>query len=159
MKKTLNKDILIELLVIVTLLGYIATSVTVFINADTSCMVYKNEALFTVLQGLTAFIGGFVAFAFGVSEKPKDNEDKTEVKKINLKITSLGSFTTRSSDEDKQGVYGSIFILLYLLFGIASIVIWVVLNDKTLESVKDMATTFFAILIPIVSAYLYKNNR
>ncbi len=148
------KNILTQIIVGATLLGFIIASVYVFFNA---CIVNNkpdidNNALVYVLSSLTGLVGGFVAASFGVEYNSSDKKENEKARKL----MKIGSYAT--SDSDKQELIGFIFALSYILIGLTSVVIWVVLNDKAISSISKMATTFLGMSIPIVANFLKSND-
>jgi len=148
------KNILTQIIVGATLIGFIACAIYVFWyafdNPQPNTDITKGS-LKHILSGLTGLIGGFVAASFGITSKGTEeskNSNRT------LKLMNLGSFVTDNTNPKKQEILGFIFALSYIIIGITSIVIWVILDDKTIQSVSKMATTFFGISIPIVAGFL-----
>lgn len=150
------KNLLTQIIIGATLLGFISTAIYVFKEAFSilengklpdNISEIDNNALIYILSGLTGLIGGFVAASFGV-------ENKTGTNNKTSKLMNLGSYATNNTSPKKQELFGFIFALSYILIGISSIVIWVILDQNTIQSVSKMATTFFGISIPIVATYL-----
>lgn len=161
-----NKKVLEVVVVIIALIGYIAVSVYAFYEAFQSAGEEKfafNTAIAYLASGLTGLVGGIVAVAFGVEHDTPPNDgaknfrDKKPESRMSIKTKSLGSFssTTKSDDNGKSGKekIGMFYAIAYILIGVAAIVIWVMLDAETSQSVKNMATTFVGLLIPIVVAY------
>jgi Ca2+/Na+ antiporter len=54
---------------------------------------------------------------------------------------------------DAGAVIGSIYALAYVIIGAAAIVTWIAMPDETSALVKNLATTFLGLLVPIVAGY------
>jgi len=153
-----NRESLIILLVIVALLGFIFCSIYTFymgfviIDGDKSDIL--NPVIVYLNSGLTGLVGGIVATGFGV-----ENNSQQIVRGLNLnrKMVSLGSLTTRNNEASKKEKYGYIYALTYIVMGITSIVVWIILGDGVIESISNMAATFFGMVIPIVATFLSPN--
>lgn len=149
------KNILTQIIVGATLLGFIISSLIVFYYALKNGKDIDNNALVYVLSSLTGLVGGFIAVSFGVDYKPTKEGQNHRT----LKLMKLGSFSIDDSQPKKQELLGFIFALSYILIGIISVVLWVYLNNKDINSISKMATTFLGMSIPIVTNFLRTSNK
>ncbi|WP_420320112.1 hypothetical protein [Flagellimonas sp.] len=139
-----------------------------------------NSSLAYITTGLTGLVGSIVAIAFGVQAPkplaPPGAAAVPEMKKQtqpfnNINFQHLGSFiqptkglpaqadiVDKKNKNDRQGVFGFIYALAYILIGLSAIVIWIINEDQTIESVSHMATSFFGMMIPIVAGF-FSNNK
>lgn len=155
-----NKKRLIQLLVVLALLGFIACSVYMFYIAFDILVKGKlpeeylkemNTSLIYITSGLTGLVGGIVATSFGVQQTENPNRNASPSA---MKFQSLGTVLVSSNESDEmREKIGYFYALAYILVGMASVIIWVVLNENTIQSVSNMATTFFGMLIPIVAQF------
>ena len=140
-----------------------------------------NSSLAYITTGLTGLVGSIVAIAFGVQAPkappslqgaaavPETQRQRTQFDNINFR--RLGSFMQpkeglpaqadvidNNKKNDRQGIFGFIYALAYILIGLSAIVIWIINEDQTIESVSHMATSFFGMMIPIVAGF-FSNNK
>lgn len=163
-----NKQFLINLLVVLALLGFLASSIFIFQKAfvlldsqghlpeDRSMGL--NPALVHIANGLTGLVGGIVAAAFGTqaSNTRTPGPDSAQYPKLR----SLGNLVYSGTEKvhtPKLGMtkarYGFLYALAYILVGLAALVIWVVLGENTIPVVSNTAATFLGMMIPIVATY------
>ncbi|WP_299114183.1 hypothetical protein [uncultured Winogradskyella sp.] len=163
-----NQKILIQLLVILALLGFLACSGYLFYLSFEILVDGKlpdnyreelNSALTYVTSGLTGLVGGIVASGFGVKPPDSGNEvEESSVKTFAYKLQNLGSYSISDNkpNESKEKM-GFFYALAYIVVGIGSIALWIILNENAMESISNMATTFFGMLIPIVAQYFNRS--
>ena len=94
-----------------------------------------SDAYLYVSTAIAALVGGIVAVAFGV-EPPKPT----------LWVTDWN-----------QGLIG-LYALIYIILGVGAAATWVAKSDVTPPLVKNLATTFLGLAIPIVSTF-FRANR
>jgi hypothetical protein len=95
----------------------------------------ENEALAYIWTGVSVLVGGVVAVAFG--QEPSSEK------------TAIGL-----SRDDIVVAYA----WTYVVVGMVAIGCWIYLPAPP-DLVKNAATTFFGLLLPIVSAYLGRKTR
>lgn len=86
-------------------------------------------------------MGGIVATAFGVSAPSQ-------------KVATLSNVSTAGASE-RQWIEGA-YVLVYFLVGVAAVVTWVVNSDVASVVVKNLASTFVGMAIPVVAGYFSK---
>lgn len=91
--------------------------------------------IFTALAGL---VGGIVAVAFGVS--PPSG-----------KLGGLSNLST--SGLSAQEWIGAVYVVVYLVIGLAAVVTWFIHDPLTSELVKNLAVVTVGMIIPIVAGY------
>lgn len=114
---------------------------------DTDAFVY-------VATALAALVGAIVAVGFG--QKPPDHVSGP----LSSNALALGAFLI-SPRWDWAAVLGGAYATVYVLFGIAAIVTWVAgPATPTPPLVKNLATTFLGMALPIIAAFfkLQVNN-
>lgn len=114
---------------LVVVVAYVGVFVWTIVHAESN-----NEALTYVWTGTSVLVGGVVAVAFGQPE-PK-------------------SFVARMIGPDQLVIA---YAWAYVIVGIAAIVVWVITdqqNHVTSSLVKNAATTFLGLILPIVSSFL-----
>ena len=159
-----NRQTLIKLLVLLALFGFVACSFIMFYKSfallgedgklPNNYLNSINASLIYITSGLTGLVGGIVATAFGVKQPEDDDANLNFMNNYNFK--SLGRMITTPSDDsvnNNKEKYGFLYALSYIIIGVVSIIIWVWLEDNTIQAVSNMATTFFGMMIPIVAAY------
>jgi len=163
-----NKQFLINLLVVLALLGYVASSIYIFNKAfllpDARGQLPReysealNPALVHILNGLTGLVGGIVASAFGTkwSESPDSGPGSIHYRNFRR----LGNLVYSSPEGPPSGGpgtakarYGFVYALAYILVGLTALAIWVILGEGTLPVVSATATTFLGMMVPIVATY------
>ncbi|GAA5221016.1 hypothetical protein [Membranihabitans marinus] len=160
MKK--NQKTIIVILANVALLGYLLCSIYVFYMAFSIGYGKKelpqdylnqiNEVLMYFNNGLTGMVGGIVASGFGIPTAVDSNHRKT------VKLTQLGNMISSNFEDPTKERLGFYYALTYIVFGIASILVWIILQDSTLPNITHMATTFFGMLMAIVVSYFGVSN-
>lgn len=91
--------------------------------------------LFTALAGL---VGGIVAVAFGVSSETE-------------KLGGLSNLSTAGASA--KDWIGGVYVVVYLVVGIAAVVTWSLRDPLTSELVKNLAMVTVGMIIPIVAGY------
>jgi hypothetical protein len=155
-----GKEGIINFMVIVALLGYIICSVLLFKEAfelKGKENPENNPALLYLASALTGLVGGIVAAAFGVKTKGDGMESMstggTPTPSGKLKIQRIGEFAMGANEEKLKERLGNLYAWAYILIGVASIVIWAVLDAEATQSVTTNATTFIGMMLAIVSAF------
>ncbi|SNR17685.1 hypothetical protein [Tenacibaculum jejuense] len=154
-----GKEAIINFIVIVALLGYIVSSVLLFIEAfevKENNELKANPALMYIASALTGLVGGIVAAAFGVkSNDDTENENLENKPKSsgNTKMKRMGEFAMTASDEKLKEKLGNLYAWAYILIGLASIVVWAILNTDATQSITNAATTFVGMMLAIVGAF------
>lgn len=159
-----NRKLLEVMIVILAIFGYVAVSVYIFYEAfqlSKDPQYETNTAIAYIASGLTGLVGGIVAVAFGVEQDIPPNDplikvvDHSSPKRMAMKTKSLGSLSSPnpSNGNNHREKIGMIYTVAYILIGLAAIIIWVFLDEKASQSVKNMATTFLGLVLPIVIAY------
>ncbi|RPJ60333.1 MAG: hypothetical protein EHM23_10770 [Acidobacteria bacterium] len=90
-----------------------------------------TDPLIYVATALAALVGGIVAVTFGVESTEQQPTKKTPFKDW---LTAAYAVT-------------------YVLFGVAAVAVWVVHPTGTVELVRNLATTFLGLALPIVTQY------
>jgi hypothetical protein len=164
-----NKQLLVNLIVVLALFGFVASSVFMFYKSfellDSNNQLPKDylgsikSSLTYITSGLTGLVGGIVATAFGVKLPPTVKSKLNSIDNYNLK--SLGRMVSASPNtpvEEGKGKLGFLYALAYIIIGVISIAIWIYLGDNTISEVSNMATTFFGMMIPIVASFFNNQN-
>ena len=162
-----NQQILVRIIVILALVGFLVCAGYLFYNAfNVDNGNELNSSLLYITTGLTGLVGGIVATGFGVKKPnpPSGGEPGVAAEPAPLKVShsakfqNLGGFASSSKDSDKSKErMGFYYALAYLLVGVTAIVIWVIKQDQTIETVSNMATTFFGMMVPIVAQFFRGN--
>lgn len=100
-----------------------------------------SEAFNFVQTGIAGLVGGIVATAFGVSA-PRQ------------KVATLSNVSTAGASE-RQWIGGA-YVVVYFLVGVAAVGTWVVNSDVTSVVVKNLASSFVGMVIPVVAGYFSK---
>lgn len=114
----------------------------------------QNDAFLYVATAIATLVGGVVALGFGVQIPPD------EVKNATLMQTStraLGALVWPNATTVRS-IIGSIYAVVYILLGAAAVVAWITHAPETSPLVKNLATTFVALIIPIINGYLRAND-
>jgi len=166
----INKQFLVNLMVVLALLGFVGSSIYTFYMAfgllDGQGQLPGdhpeglNPALVHITNALTGMVGGIVAVAFGTKgpQSPRTSGDSIHYHNLQNLGNLVYSPVKGSSDGTAtiQARFGFFYALAYILVGLAAMVIWIVLGDNTLGTVTHMATTFLGMMVPIVATYFKK---
>ncbi len=163
----MNKlKILIQVIVILALIGYLACSAyMIYLAFDLLDAEGKlpddyaeqlNSALIYTTSVLTGLVGGIVASGFGV-EKPDNPTLLGNVKPKAMRLQNLGSYalTTNNSDKNKENM-GFLYALSYIIVGAVAVVVWIYLSENVIQSIANMATTFLGMMVPITAQFFKK---
>ena len=165
-----SRNSLVVLLVIAALLGYVLCTAYIFYqNFDLiengklldNAEVDLNTAIVYLSIGLTGLVGSIVATAFGVKTPDgfhTEHASSPSLTKKSYKLANLGSFATNKDSEKTKILLGKFYAFTYVIIGLISIAIWVILSPEVFVTVKTMATTFFGMMIPIVAKYFSTND-
>lgn len=163
-----NQKLLIQIIVILALLGFLACSGYLFYLSFDILVDGKlpdnyrdglNSALTYITSGLTGLVGGIVASGFGVKVPDPDGDGvETSMNRFSYKLQNLGSYSiSNNKPNDSKEKMGFFYALAYIIVGVGSIALWIILNENAMESMSNMATTFFGMLIPIVAQYFNRS--
>lgn len=163
MKKT--RDILSILIVILALVGFIAISYyAMYKTITTDSDVIINERFIYVANALTGLVGGVVSLGFGIS--PPDSGTNGNL--LTRSMVGLGGLVTDGnlskstaninnvSNLKVRTIFGSIYALVYVVICSAAVVIWII-DENPHDILKNLATIFIGMIIPIVAGYFKEN--
>lgn len=163
----IKKEFLVILLVVAVLLGFAAISFYAFwLTMTTQGKVELGDQLLYIANVLTGLVGGIVAFGFGMSPKPTGSLGDTVLKRS---AKGLGELMVKTAAQGPVGaagggggskarqVLGFVYALIYILVGLAAIVIWMI-DDQAADLVKNLSTVFLGMAVPIVAAF-FKENK
>jgi hypothetical protein len=102
-----------------------------------------GEPYLYVATGLAALVGGIFAVAFGVKKASGGLGGPN--------FTTLGSLP--NVPEAAAAILGGVYALAYVAVGVAALATWVLRPDETSDLLKNLATTFLGLALPIVSAF------
>jgi hypothetical protein len=102
-----------------------------------------------VATALAALVGGIVAVGF--NQPPTTPATGL----FSSNVGALGSFLTLRSNLNWQVALGATYAIIYVLLGIVAVVTWVAgPANPTPPLIKNLATTFVGLAVPIISSYL-----
>jgi hypothetical protein len=120
-----------------------------------------NDAFLYVATALATLVGGIVAVGFGVP-MPTPQKDESGPGRpagnpslVSQSIDGLGSLAVPLTAV--RQVIGALYAIVYMSFGVAAGVVWLANSEETSDLVKNLATTFLGLVIPIVAAYAKPN--
>ena len=106
-----------------------------------------TDAFLYVATALSALIGGVVAVGFG--QKPPPAEPGTRAAR-----SAVGLGRVAALHQGRwQEILATVYVISYLLLGVGAIATWVARSAETPEVLKNLATTFLGMMLPIVAAY------
>ncbi len=107
-----------------------------------------SDSYVYVATALATLVGGIVAVGFG---QPPPNKTNSLAAR---NFAGLGKFATSVSRLDWGAILGGTYAVVYVLLGCAAIATWVSGHaDPTPPLIKNLATTFLGMAIPIISAF------
>jgi hypothetical protein len=134
-----------------------------------------NEPFLYVATTIAALIGGIVAVGFGqkppVPGPPQGPSIETSRSTLmrsqhgqigldprilaSLSITSLARLLLTAAANPKlwQKILASLYALIYFFWGLASVLTWVVHPSEAPDLVKNLATTFLGLAIPVAAGF------
>jgi hypothetical protein len=170
MKK--SAEVLSILIVILALVGFIViTSIAIYKTITTTGDVLINERFLYLANGLTGLVGGIVSLGFGISP-PSSN---TNGNLLDRSMIGLGGLVTdgnlftainvskntgsinKNNNLNAKTFFGYTYALVYIVICTAAIVVWII-DAKPHEIVKNLATIFIGMIIPIVAGYFKENS-
>jgi hypothetical protein len=106
-----------------------------------------NEPYLYVATSLATLVGGIVAVGFGQPPpKPSGSLPKDS-------FAGLGKLALGQKDLNWAAILGGIYAVVYVVFGIAAIATWVIEPNSITPLIKNQATTFLGMALPIVAAF------
>jgi hypothetical protein len=153
---------LIALLVVLVLVGFLVISgYSFWLTLTVKGNVQLSEPLSYLANALTALVGGIVTYGFGLSPKPTSERDDTILRRSArglgaLVLTGETAQALTAQTAPKHGYLGFFYALFYILVGVAAIVVWVV-DDYPPELVKNLATVFLGMVLPVVTSFFREN--
>jgi len=110
-----------------------------------------DPQVLSVSTGLTGLVGGVVAVALA--------QQQSEEQQGGQNNRNRGNWFTRRKlvswffDLDAKGKLATLYVLVYLLSGIAAALVWIIAGPETPNTVQALASVALGLLIPIVRAY------
>ncbi len=139
-------------LVFLTIVGFavlFAMAVTQVWQAAPGKPPQYSEPYLYVATGLAALVGGIFAVAFGVKQQQAGQPSQSMV---GHNLSNLGSLP--SVAPTPATVLGAVYAFAYVAIGIAALTTWVLHPNEVSDLVKNLATTFLGLALPIVGAFL-----
>jgi len=110
----------------------------------------QTESYLYVATTVAALVGGIVAVGFGVPG-PANGDGGGRNALLATNVTGVGSLVLAGLGP--AAVIGSLYAIVYILWGLAALVTWMMMPDQTSDLVKNLATTFLGLALPIVSGF------
>ena len=110
-----------------------------------------NDAYLYVATTLGALVGGIVAVGFGVSTDTGGGGGGGGGSLLEANLTGLGRIALPAVDAG--ALVGALYAIVYLLMGAVAVVAWVSHPNETSSLIKNEATTFLGLLVPVVAGY------
>jgi hypothetical protein len=109
-----------------------------------------SDAFVYVATALAALVGGIVAVGFGQKPPPSGVNFAAQTS-----LVALGALVSPLTALNWAEILGAAYATVYVLFGLAAIVTWTMGPNSvpTPPLVKNLATTFLGMAIPIISAF------
>lgn len=135
--------VVIAILAVLGILAYAALagwSILAVVNADDTIPTEPPPVTY-FLTGLAGLVGGITATAFGVADPGRG-------------IGRLGSLSrlTTAGATSAQWI-GTVYVLIYIVVGIAAAVTWFSHWEIVSETVRNLAVVFFGMVIPIIAGW------
>jgi hypothetical protein len=107
-----------------------------------------SQAFVDVATALAALVGGIVAVGFNQpTTKPVTGH-------FSQNLAGLGYLLTAQSNWDWAAVLGGAYAIIYVVLGITAAVTWVAgPANPAPPLVKNLATTFIGLAVPIISSF------
>jgi hypothetical protein len=100
-----------------------------------------------VATSLATLVGGIVAVGFS-QPPPKPSGSLAQDS-----FAGLGKFAVAQRDLNWAAILGGTYAVVYVVLGIAAIATWVIEPNSITTLIKNLATTFLGMALPIVSAF------
>lgn len=111
-----------------------------------------SEPYLYVSTALAGLIGGIVALGFG--QPPPNPRSTPRPDRLTRSMAGLGRMVLPGQREDWQRIMASAYAVVYIVWGVAAIVTWVVKSPVTPPLVKNLASVSFGLFLPITQAFL-----
>ncbi len=136
--------LVVAVLAVVAVLTYGALAGWAIIQVWTAVDVapVPNEAVTYVESALAGLVGGIVATAFGISPPSR-------------KLSGISNLSTAGATSGQ--LVGVIYVVIYFLVGIASIIAFVFQFETSSDLVKNLALIALGMIIPIVVGFFANN--
>ena len=105
-----------------------------------------DEPFLGFATAIGAFVGGVVAVAFGVKPPPLPNQTI-----LARNLSSLGAVP--SVRDELRPALGAVYAIVYVALGLAAIATLLVHPHELSDLVKNLATTFLGLALPIAGAF------
>lgn len=145
---------IINFIVIVAILSYLTTSISIFILAlhpDKWLFIRGNEKFIYVSTGLIGFVGGIVAAAFGITPQRDGGEC---VVSHQLKMTYLGGVIWAGTNDKIKEMVGTAYLWAFMIIGVISIVMVLLFGTDVMANLKNNSLVFLGTVIAIIFTYL-----
>jgi hypothetical protein len=109
-----------------------------------------SEGFVDVATAVAALVGGIVAVGFS---QPSMKPATGRLRRLRSGFRGLGAFAAQVN-WDWEAVLGGLYAIIYVLLGILAVVTWVAgPADPTPPLIKNLATTFLGLALPIITAF------
>ena len=105
-----------------------------------------EEPFLGFATAIGAFVGGIVAVAFGVKPAPQPNQTI-----LVQNLSSLGGVP--NVRDEIRPVLGAIYAIVYVALGLAAVVTLLAHPHELSDLIKNLATTFLGLALPIAGAF------
>lgn len=100
----------------------------------------------SMATALAGFVGGVVAI--GLGQTPPGTGSAEDTARGIAKVTGLAG-----TSEGRKELLAYLYLFIYLLLGVAAIIVAVARPDTTADAVKNLASIFLGLVIPIARGY------
>jgi hypothetical protein len=146
---------IVVLLVLVGFAGLFGVAIAQ-VWSSTSKPTY-NEGFLYVATGAATLVGGVMAVAFNVRPpgSPKNGPSYGQSAPVQPAAQPVVQRVVHAVADQMPGILATVYVAVYLAVGVAAIVTWVGRPDVTSDLVKNVATTFIGLVLPIVGSFFH----
>lgn len=115
-------------------------------SAPTGTPPHYDEPFLGFATAIGAFVGGVVAVAFGIKPPPQPNQT--------ILVRNLGSLGGMPlAQNEVRPILGAIYAIVYVAVGLLAVVTLAAHPHELSDLVKNLATTFLGLALPIAGAF------
>jgi hypothetical protein len=167
------KDEVIIAIVALALISYVLCSIATFkcafeidkqstpVNDSTTIDSNKTEIpefIAFLSTGLTGLVGSIVARAFGLPVSKDGGKVPTKTLFVTVerkrKLQKLGSYLSKSNDDKTRELFGTAYVIAFILAGLGACLVWYSIGENVIEVVQHTACTFIGIMIVVATSFM-----
>lgn len=163
---TINPTVRLMLTILITILiigGFAAVSIWGLVltwQSQDQPATFSDQYVY-IATALAGLVGGLVAAGFGQrlpeSDASRAAAGEPPQGRMASRVAGLGRVVFPTDKKTWQQIVASIYAIVYILVGVATIITWAMKGDACPLLVKNMATVSFGLFLAIARGFFTEN--